>query len=206
MSSKKVISFFIIAVAVLCVSAIISVAIIFGGKKITPTEPLTAYSFNFYETNDESIRERSASKLTLSSSVAFKPNQACEWSDGFITFKDTASDGVDYAISSYSKYVCAVPFTAKNGGLVDKHFKIDLSSDGVITATSQALKNSLTIKIYCYETLTYYTEVEFNDANLEAVAGQVYNFCLVAISDVSASAGVTYSADRANINFNISIV
>ena len=114
MSSKKVISFFIIAVAVLCVSAIISVAIIFGGKKITPTEPLTAYSFNFYETNDESIRERSASKLTLSSSVAFKPNQACEWSDGFITFKDTASDGVDYAISSYSKYVCAVPFTAKN--------------------------------------------------------------------------------------------
>ena len=206
MSSKKIVSFFIVAVAVLCVSAVISVALVLSRQKITPTEPLVAYSFNFYETNDETIRERSTSKLTLSKSVVFKPTQAADWSNNYVTFKDFASDGVDYAISCYSKYVCAVPFTAKNGGLADQHFRIDLSGDGLITATSQAFKDSLTIKIYCYETETFYTEDEFNSANLEANAGQPLNFCLVAVSDETKCTGVVYGTDRANINFIVSIV
>ena len=206
MSSKKVVSFFIVALAVLCVSAIITVALVFSGQKITAPESIVAYSFNFYETNNSNIRERSSSKLTLAESVVFKPTQATEWNDNYVSYKETASDGVDYAITKYAKYVCAIPFTAKNGGTVDKHFKIDLSSDGMITATSIELKNSLIVKIYCYETETYYTEAEFNSANLEAIAGQVYNFCLVAVSNEANCEGVNFGTDKANINFNISIV
>jgi len=213
MTSKKVISFFIIAAAILAVSAVISVAIVLNRKKITPIESVAAYSFNFYETNDDSIRERGASKLTLSKSVAFKPTEGTVWGDNFATFKgENASDGVDYAITAYSSYVCLIPFSAKNGDdtMPDKHFRInffkDMNNEDIITATSSALKNSLIVKVYCYETGTYYTEDEFNDASLEAKAGQTYNFCLVAISNQEESTGINYGTDKANINFLLSVI
>ena len=210
MTSKKVISFFIIAAAVLAISAIISVAIVLNRKKIEPIESVAAYSFNFYEDNDSTIRERGgSSKLTLFKSVSFKPSDGTTWADNFATFKgDKASDGVDYAISSYSSYVCLIPFSAKNGDdtMADKHFRIDISSSEVLSATTSVFKDSLIIKVYCYETGVYYTEDEFNDANLEAIAGQTYNFCLVAISDINNSEGVNYGTDKANINLLISVV
>ncbi|MBQ7579136.1 MAG: hypothetical protein IJT25_01240 [Clostridia bacterium] len=207
MSSKKVISFFIVAVAVLLVSAVACVGIVLGRKKITAPQIISSYAFNFYETNSSEIRERSSSKLTLNQAVSFKPSQSTSFSENFFHKNgDSASDGVDYSITKYSSYVALIPFTAKNGSELDKHFKIDLSSEDIITASTASMKESLLIKIYCYETDSYYTEEEFNSANLEAKPGQICNFCLVAICDETKSEGVNFGTDYANLNFLIYVV
>ena len=199
MSSRKVISFLIIATAVLLFSAGLTTALILTAKHATVPETITAYAFKFGETNSAQVREVSSSKLTLKSGVKFKPCKGVAWNDGYVHYSgQTIADGVEFGTTSHSAYVCVIPFEVKNSEAITKTFYLNVQ----VSSASEYMKNSVVSKIYIFETGEY-VEAEDFESYATIGTGESKEFCLVAISDISQSANVNYGVDFANINLEI---
>ncbi|MBQ7453301.1 MAG: hypothetical protein IJS68_03445 [Clostridia bacterium] len=199
MSSKKVISFIIIASAILLFSAGVTVALILTNRHSTTPATITAYSFNFGEMNEVSIKEIGSSKMTLKNGIKFKPSKAVAWNEGYVHYSgSTIAEGVEFGTTSHSSYICVVPFKIKNGDAVDRTFGLDVQ----VASASEYMKNSVAYKVYVFETGAYIDIAEFQTFAL-IESGASRDYCLVAYSDEEHSANVNYGVDFANLNLEI---